>query len=132
MKFPSVVRHFNKHFLNPLTGKIARASWGPFAIIYHVGRCSGKLYETPISVFPTVEGFVIALTYGPEVDWYKNVSVAGQCRIFWHRREYAIEKIESMDIKSALPFFPRVIRMGLHLLGVQHFVKMRFRRSKPN
>ncbi len=132
MKFRSAVRHFNKHFLNPLTSKIARASWGPFAIIYHVGRRSGKLYETPIWVFPTVDGFVIALTYGPEVDWYKNVSAAGRCRILWHRREYALEEIESTDAKSALPFFPRFVSMVLRSMRVQHFVKMKFRTAKPN
>ena len=131
MNFRDAVRYFNKRFLNRLTSKIAQASWGPFAVIYHAGRRSGKLYETPIWVFPKVGGFVIALTYGPQVDWYRNVSTAGRCRILWHRHEYTIEKIESMEAKAALPFFPRFIRMGLRLMGVGHFVQMKYRMVKP-
>jgi hypothetical protein len=37
------------------------------------------LYETPIFVEPFDRGFVIELTYGPQVDWYKNVLAAGGC-----------------------------------------------------
>src|SRR5512147_1191921 len=63
------IRIFNKHILNPLTRRLARSSLGVFANVRHVGRRSGKHYETPILVRPADGGFVIALTYGPEVDW---------------------------------------------------------------
>ncbi len=66
MKIPSGVRYFNKYILNKLTGKIAQAGWGPFAILYHVGRKSGKHYETPIWVFPSQGGFMIALNLRAE------------------------------------------------------------------
>ncbi len=45
-RFPSQIRTFNKHVLNPLTRKFADLPGGPFALIYHVGRRSGKHYET--------------------------------------------------------------------------------------
>jgi hypothetical protein len=32
-------------------------------------------------VEPTTDGVVIALTYGPEVDWYRNVLAAGHCEL---------------------------------------------------
>jgi hypothetical protein len=41
-----------KHTLNPLTRRVARSRFGPFAIVQHVGRRSGKTYETPIIVQP--------------------------------------------------------------------------------
>lgn len=131
MNFRNKIRCFNKRFLNRLTSKIAWASLGPFAIVYHIGRRSGNLYETPIWVFPKAGGFVIALTYGPEVDWYRNVLAAGRCRMLWHHHEYAIEEIESMEAKSASPFFPGLVRMGLRLVGVRHFVKMKYRTAEP-
>ncbi|MGA2112976.1 MAG: nitroreductase family deazaflavin-dependent oxidoreductase [Anaerolineales bacterium] len=126
MKIPKQVRYFNKRFPNQLTTRIAHDSWGPFSIVYHVGRRSGKPYETPIFVFPTVDGFVVALTYGPEVDWFRNVSAAGRCRILWHRHEYGIEKIDPLDSESALPLIPRFIRMSLQLMGMRDFVRMRY------
>lgn len=57
------MRSFNKHILNRVTRRFTSSSRGPFAIIRHVGRRSGKPYETPIMVEPAVDGFVIALTY---------------------------------------------------------------------
>jgi hypothetical protein len=66
-----------KHTLNPLTCRLPRSSLGPFSILRHVGRRSGKRYETPIIVAPHPGGFVIELTYGPEVDWHKNIIAAG-------------------------------------------------------
>ncbi len=68
--------NFLKHYFNPLTRRIARSSFGPFALVRHVGRRSGKQYETPIIVQPVDDGFVFELTYGPEVDWYKNMLAA--------------------------------------------------------
>jgi deazaflavin-dependent oxidoreductase (nitroreductase family) len=132
MKLPDGVRYFNKHFLNRLTAKIARASWGPFSIIYHVGRRTGKLYQTPIFVFPTADGFVAALTYGVEVDWYRNISAAGQCRVLWHRHEYNIDKIEPVEIGSALPLFPWFIRMGLQIMGTQHYLRFKYQPDKSS
>ena len=56
----------NKYVTNRVLRRFASCSHGPFAIIAHVGRRSGKPYETLIWVWPTREGFVIALTYGPK------------------------------------------------------------------
>ena len=45
----------------------------------HQGRRSGRAYETPVNVFSTPDGVRIALTYGVNSDWVKNVLVAGGC-----------------------------------------------------
>ena len=37
-----------KHTLNRLTSRIARSGRGPFAVICHVGRKTGRTYETPV------------------------------------------------------------------------------------
>jgi deazaflavin-dependent oxidoreductase (nitroreductase family) len=47
----------------------------------HRGRRSGRVYETPVAVFPTASGVRIALTYGADTDWVKNVVAAGGCRL---------------------------------------------------
>ena len=123
--FRNRVRYFNKYILNKLTRKIAYGARGPFAIIRHVGRKSGKQYETPIIVQQVEGGFVIALTYGTEVDWYHNVLAAGHCEILLHRKTYPIEKIEPMDIEAAMPAFPRPEGAILRRMGVRDFVWMK-------
>ena len=120
------IRTFNKHILNPLLGRIARSAHGPFAIIRHVGRKSGKTYETPVIVFPFGGGFVLALTYGKEVDWYRNVTAAGRCVVIWHQREYAVEKIEEITLAEAQPLLHQPERTILRLVKTQYFIRMTY------
>jgi deazaflavin-dependent oxidoreductase (nitroreductase family) len=124
------VRSFNKHILNRVTRTFANFSRGPFAVIRHVGRHSGKPYETTIMVEPAEDGIVIALTYGPGVDWYRNILAAGHGTL-WHGKVYAIEKPESIDRKTALPAFPPPLRLILKMLGTQHFVSMKYKGVVP-
>lgn len=120
------IRAFNKHITNRITRRFASCSHGPFAVMRHVGRRSGKPYETTIMIWPVGDGFVIALTYGESVDWYRNVLAAGSCRVLWHGRKYALGKPEPIDVKTALPAFPPFVRMILRLVGVQHFVSLKY------
>jgi deazaflavin-dependent oxidoreductase (nitroreductase family) len=115
-----------KYTLNPLTRWLARSSFGPFTIVRHVGRHSGKLYETPIIVSPVEDGFMIELTYGHDVDWHKNVLAAGGCTVVWHGKEYVINKIEPLDTETGRAAFPPAQQLILRLLGRKHFEKMKF------
>ena len=124
------IRTFNKHITNRLLYRFASWSRGPFAIIRHVGRRSGKPYETTIMVWPMGDGFVIALTYGPEVDWYRNILAAGHCTLLWHGRVYAVGKPEPIDVKTALPALPLAFRPILQRCGVQ-FVQVKFILPEP-
>jgi deazaflavin-dependent oxidoreductase (nitroreductase family) len=121
------IRAFNKYIFNRLTRTFAGASHSPFALIRHVGRRSGKAYETPIIVEPMGDGVVIALTYGPDVDWYRNVLAAGHARLRWHGRTYTLEYPESTNRATALAAFALPARLVLRLLGIQHFVRMKAR-----
>jgi deazaflavin-dependent oxidoreductase (nitroreductase family) len=80
MPIPKVVGRWNKAGLNRLTRHIA--PWAPgFGVIVHRGRRSGRRYQTPVNVFSAGNGYVVALTYGPETDWVKNVLAAGGCEL---------------------------------------------------
>ena len=65
------VARFNQRYTNQFTRHIA--GWAPgFALLEHVGRRSGRLYETPVNVFKVQGKYLFALTYG-ESEWVKNV-----------------------------------------------------------
>ena len=116
---------FLKRYFNPITRKlITKSGRGWFAVVHHVGRRSGKPYETPIIVAPVADGFIFELTYGPNVDWYKNVQAAGGCTLRWHKKDYTISKIEPVDVKSGRDAFPFPVRFFLRLIHKQHFFKM--------
>ena len=110
-----------KYTLNPLTRRLARSLFGPFALVRHVGRRSGKPYETPIIARPVADGFVIELTYGPEVDWHKNIVAAGGCTVVWHGGEYAVNQIEPLDTETGRAAFSPFQQLILRLLRRTHF-----------
>jgi len=119
------VRIFNKHITNPLLRMFARSSRGPFAILYHTGRHSGNLYETTIMVWPLGDSFVIALTYGDSVDWYRNALSAGHCTLRWHAREFKLGKPEPIDTRTALQAFPPFFKAVLSRRRTMKYVQMK-------
>ncbi|MCB0926583.1 MAG: nitroreductase family deazaflavin-dependent oxidoreductase [Mycobacterium sp.] len=76
MQLPQRLARFNRHVTNPI--QRMWAGWAPgFGILEHSGRKSGKTYRTPLNVFTTDDGVAILLSYGPDRDWLKNITVAG-------------------------------------------------------
>jgi deazaflavin-dependent oxidoreductase (nitroreductase family) len=118
------IRSFNKHITNPLLSRFANCPLGPFAVIRHVGRRSGKPYETTIMVWPMGDGWMIALTYGPDVDWYRNLLATEHSTLLWHGKVFAIGKPEHIDVETALAAFPPVLKPILRR-QVGHFVRVK-------
>ena len=114
-----------KHTLNPVTRRLAWAPFGPFAVIQHVGRRSGKRYETPIMARRVREGFVIELTYGYDVDWHKNVLAAGGCTLVWHGQAFAVYALEKLPTEVGMAAFAAPQQLVLTLLNRTHFELMK-------
>lgn len=121
---------FDKYVANRIARRFAHFSHSPYAVVHHVGRRSGKAYETPIMGEPMGDDVVIALTYGPEVDWYRNVLAAGHATFLWLGKVYTIEKTEPIVKQAALPAFPLPLRSILRILGTQHFVRVWYQVSQ--
>lgn len=114
-----------KNTLNRLTLRAAHGKRGPFSIVTHVGRKTGKTFETPIIIQPTVGGFMIELTYGEGVQWYRNVVAAGGCELTYHGVKYRVDGIQPVDASVGLAAFPASQRRLLMLLHREHFVLFR-------
>lgn len=73
---PGWLPEFNKRTHN----KIQRL-WAPYlppwATIVHVGRSSGKRYETPVTAFKFGDTVSVILLYGSRTDWMRNLFAAG-------------------------------------------------------
>src|SRR5216683_4697167 len=74
------VAAFNLAVTNRITSLFAARLPG-FGIVTHKGRKSGRIYRTPVNVFRAPDGFLIALTYGRESEWVKNVLADGGCEL---------------------------------------------------
>ncbi|HST03301.1 MAG TPA: hypothetical protein VLQ48_01035 [Chloroflexia bacterium] len=118
------IRFLNKYTLNRIMLRVAGRNRLPFAVIYHTGRRSNNHYRTPILIEPLGRSFVVALTYGPETDWYRNALAAGHCTILWHRKKYRVTHLELVSPQAALPAFPPPARLTLRALHIRHYVRM--------
>jgi len=65
MQLPQWLARFNRYVTNPI--QRLWAGWAPgMGILEHAGRKSGKQYRTPLNVFPTEDGVVIARKDGDD------------------------------------------------------------------
>lgn len=118
------IRTFVKRFVNPILRNATLAPFGPFALLRHMGRKSGKAYETPIMVWRVRDGFVIELTYGRQVDWLRNLQAATRGTLRWHRREYAFLAPVFVDEETGLRALPPPISFIFRTIGGHEFVKL--------
>ena len=107
---------------NGMTRKISgtqRSSWG---LLTHVGRRSGRVYQTSLGTNPYGDGFLLPLGYGPRTDWYRNVMAAGACTLAWNGRTYRLERPELISGPEAIRAWPIRDRILLRLAGMHDFV----------
>ena len=120
MPIPKVVGQWNKAGLNRLTRHIA--PWMPgFGVIVHRGRRSGGRYQTPVNVFRAGNGYVIALTYGRDSEWVKNVQAAGGCVVQTRGRHIRLVHPEVIHDPSQR-MMPWPVRLILRLIDVTDFL----------
>lgn len=126
---PKSLARFNKKVTNRVANLVS--GWAPgMGIIHHVGRKSGRAYQTPVNVFRRDDGFLFALTYG-ETDWLANVLVAGRCDLETRGSRYVLvdptvyRDPERKDV-------PGPVRVVLGFADVNQFLTMRIdRESSP-
>lgn len=76
VKLPRALARANRVITNPIQGQWA---WllPPWAVICHRGRRSGRAYRTPVLAFKRGRRLTVAILYGEESDWLRNVLAGG-------------------------------------------------------
>ena len=117
------VARFNRVATNQVLKHVAGRVPG-FAMVVHKGRKSGREFRTPVNVFRTKDGFVVALTYGPDADWVKNVLAADGCTLVSRRKNIHVRGAQLVhdDSRRAMPV---PIRQVLGLLDVNDFLLLK-------
>ena len=113
---------FNRHVTNRLLGGVATRLPG-FGVVLHVGRRSGRRYRTPVNVFRTPSGYLLALTYGSGAEWVKNVVAANGCELVTAGRTKRLvsPRLFRDDRRARLSIPVRVI---LRLARVSEFLEL--------
>jgi deazaflavin-dependent oxidoreductase (nitroreductase family) len=118
-----------KNTLNRGTVRLARAGIGPFALVKHVGRKTGKHYETPLLLATHGPDFIAELTYGPDVAWYRNVVAAGRCSVVVKGVEHQIDGIEACPAEVGMRAFGYPAAWVLKALRRREFRLLRCARA---
>ena len=123
MPIPIRVARWNKAGLNRITRHVA--PWMPgFGLVVHRGRRSGREYRTPVNVFPAADGYLIALTYGPDTDWVKNVMAAGGCELETRGRTVRLVSPRLYHDETRRGIRPGE-RQILRVIGVAYFMALK-------
>ena len=124
-----VMRPMTK-MLNPLIVKLAgRRHFRMAAQIRHVGRRSGRTYTTPVSARRSGDMILIALTFGNQSDWSRNVRSAGRGSIRIEGEDYDVTQPQIMSREEARPLvqaaFSPMERAGFRMLGIKQVMALR-------
>jgi deazaflavin-dependent oxidoreductase (nitroreductase family) len=98
---------------------------GIASVVRHVGRTSGTPYETPVSAVPTDDGFAIALPYGPNTDWLKNVLASGSATVVHEGVTYPVDRPEVVPMSAAATLFSPSDQRTHRLFGVDECLLVR-------
>lgn len=116
------VAAFNRAILNRITGRFANRLPG-FGMVTHVGRKSGRVYRTPVNVFRSPTGFLIALTYGRDSEWVRNVLAAIGCQLETRHLLYQLSAPTIVHDPTRRRF-PLFVRKILWIIGANDFMQL--------
>ena len=127
MPIPRWVARANRVGFNRLSRHVT--PWLPgFGVVVHRGRRSGRNYSTPVNVFRSADGYVVALTYGSDSDWVKNVLAAGGAELRTRGRRVPVRspRIYHDESRRSVGL---IARQALRLLDVSDFLALRTERT---
>ena len=79
----------------PARFEVSRQEGSNTSVVRHVGRRSGRTYETPVVAVRHDDSFLIALPYGKRTDWPKNVLDKGSATIVTNGHTYEVDRYYS-------------------------------------
>ncbi len=123
-KFLDGIRIFNKHIFNRITLKFAQNGKGPFSILSHIGRKSGRIYQTPVLASYIGETVIIPLSYGENADWLRNVQARGGCEIHWRGKWVRAGNPMVIDSKDAFTILPEQRKKLFERFKMDKFLRM--------
>ena len=122
MPLPRSIARFNKRFTNRFLEPIARR-FSNFAVVHHVGRVTGSEFTTPVNSFANGDHLMIALTYGPNADWVRNV-LHGTARVESQGQVTVVTSARLVGRVEAWPAIPHLVRAVLRVLRVHDFLEL--------
>lgn len=96
---------------------------GKRPVLHHVGRASGKPYQTPLDAVPVDGGYMFVLVYGAKSDWVRNALAAGRARLSVDGSDVELVNPRVVGPDVALPLLPAK-KHPPKLLKIDEFLMM--------
>jgi deazaflavin-dependent oxidoreductase (nitroreductase family) len=122
MPAPRWLARVNRRLTNPVLGRLAPHLPG-FGVVVHTGRVSHRVYRTPVNVFRRRQAYVVALTYGADSEWVRNVLANGGCGLIVRGRLVQLGQPRLFQDPGRRAV-PGPVRLVLGLLGVSEFLEL--------
>jgi deazaflavin-dependent oxidoreductase (nitroreductase family) len=122
MPLPRSIAYANRRVTNRLLSGLATRLPG-FGVVVHTGRRSRRQYRTPVNVFRRGDRFTIALTYGLNADWVRNVLAEGGCALETRGRTLHLSRPQLFHDESRHAV-PPPVRLVLGLVNVSDFLRL--------
>ena len=126
-KSPLVVRPIvamTKRWINPKQLRTAGTPGAYAGIILHRGRKSGRAYQTPVGVVAADDGFVIALPYGTQAQWVRNVLAARSATLVTEGRTWTVDQAELVPTAGVMEAFGPSDRRMFRLLRTDQCLRL--------
>ena len=108
----------------PLALRSAGKAGSHNSVICHVGRRSGRTYQTPVVAVAHDDGFLIALPYAERTDWLKNVLAARSAKLITGGQTYDVDDPAVIPMSEAAEHFPPKERRLQKRLGVESALRL--------
>ncbi len=108
----------------PLALRSAGKAGSNTSLIRHVGRRSGKAYETPVVAVQHDHSVFIALPYGERTDWLKNVLASGRAEVVTEGTPHSVNRPEVVAMKDVTGYFRSKEQRLHHRFGVESALRL--------
>jgi len=122
MPLPRFIARVNRRVTNRLLGGLAQRLLG-FGVVVHRGRRSRRQYRTPVNIFRRGHRYIIALTYGSNADWVRNVLADGGCTLETRGQTLHLSRPRLFHDESRCAV-PAPVRLILGIVRVYDFLEL--------
>jgi deazaflavin-dependent oxidoreductase (nitroreductase family) len=122
--FRDTLRRANRRWFNPLVLRFAGHEPWPVARLEHRGRTTGLFRATPVLAWPVAGGFVVAMPYGTDVDWARNLLHAGEGVLQYQGVRYRVGNPRIVPAREIGGDVPGAIASLVAASGMHHVARL--------
>lgn len=125
MPLPMWIAQVNKRIFNPRELKK-----GTRPVLVHVGRSSGRSYETPLDAHPVEGGYIFIVMYGATSDWVQNVLASHGATLRIDGEDHELDSPRIISKVDAFRILAEGTKPPAEFLKVTEYLQMDVRRSE--